>query len=227
MKVILIAGGIIALTALIISLLKKNKNKSAEELSDPIHDSWVSSKKASDRISAEGKDVVNQKFASGKMEIPESKKSEKLMGIINDGNKALSEMNRLSATIQNESVKNKILQISQITTEIMKDAIDDPDDIYQIKRFFSYYLPTTIKLLYSYEKLEKKNIDSDNIVKAKANIEQMLDVAIDAYSKRLDSLFENQSIDIETDIDVMNQLLEQEGLINKNTNKVQVMEGTK
>ena len=40
----------------------------------------------------------------------------------------------------------------------------------------------------------------------------MLDVAIDAYKKRLDSLFENQALDIETDIDVMNQMLAREGL---------------
>ena len=40
----------------------------------------------------------------------------------------------------------------------------------------------------------------------------MLDVAIAAYKKRLDSLFENQALDIETDIDVMNQMLAREGL---------------
>ena len=40
----------------------------------------------------------------------------------------------------------------------------------------------------------------------------MLDQAIVAYKKRLDSLFENQALDIETDIEVMNQMLAREGL---------------
>ena len=36
--------------------------------------------------------------------------------------------------------------------------------------------------------------------------------AIVAYKKRLDSLFENQALDIETDIEVMNTMLAREGL---------------
>jgi hypothetical protein len=40
----------------------------------------------------------------------------------------------------------------------------------------------------------------------------MLDAAIVAYKKRLDSLFANQALDIETDIEVMNQMLAREGL---------------
>ena len=40
----------------------------------------------------------------------------------------------------------------------------------------------------------------------------MLDTAIAAYRKLLDSLFANQAMDIETDISVMNTLLKREGL---------------
>ncbi len=40
----------------------------------------------------------------------------------------------------------------------------------------------------------------------------MLDKAIIAYKKRLDTLFANQALDIETDIEVMNTLMEREGL---------------
>ncbi len=40
----------------------------------------------------------------------------------------------------------------------------------------------------------------------------MLDTAIDAFKKQLDSLFANQALDIETDISVMNQMLAREGL---------------
>jgi hypothetical protein len=44
------------------------------------------------------------------------------------------------------------------------------------------------------------------------NINEMLDAAIVAYKKRLDSLFANQALDIETDIEVMNTMLAREGL---------------
>ena len=44
------------------------------------------------------------------------------------------------------------------------------------------------------------------------NINEMLDAAIAAYRKRLDDLFADQALDIETDIDVMNTMLAREGL---------------
>jgi hypothetical protein len=44
------------------------------------------------------------------------------------------------------------------------------------------------------------------------SIDTMLDDAIAAYKKMLDSLFANQALDIETDIEVMNTMLAREGL---------------
>ena len=114
-------------------------------------------------------------------------------------------------------MQGKIDQIIEITEKISEDAIEDPSDIPQIKKFFRYYLPTTIKLLNAYDRMSSQGIEGENIDKSISSISEMLDVAIAAYKKRLDSLFENQALDIETDIDVMNQMLEREGLSDRNT----------
>ena len=132
--------------------------------------------------------------------------------IIEEGNKALAEMGRLYQSINDDAVRVKINEIMRITDKIMQDAIEDPDDIPQIKKFFRYYLPTTIKLLNAYDRMDSEEFQGENITKSKNNIYEMLDVAIEAYKKRLDSLFENQALDIETEIDVMNQMLQREGL---------------
>ena len=42
--------------------------------------------------------------------------------------------------------------------------------------------------------------------------DEALDTAVAAYKKLLDSLFANQALDVETDIEVMNTLLKREGL---------------
>ena len=99
-----------------------------------------------------------------------------------------------------------------VTGKIVRDAIDDPSDVPQIKKFMNYYLPTTIKLLNSYDRMSGQGIQGDNLTKTMRSIEDMLDTAIEAYNKQLDSLFANQALDIETDIDVMNQMLAREGL---------------
>lgn len=132
--------------------------------------------------------------------------------IIEEGNRALSEMGRLYMSIKDVEVRQKINEIMRITDKITQDAIEDPSDIPQIKKFMNYYLPTTIKLLNAYDRMSAQGIEGENLDKSMKNINEMLDAAIVAYKKRLDSLFANQALDIETDIEVMNTMLAREGL---------------
>ena len=132
--------------------------------------------------------------------------------IVAEGNRALSEMGRLYMSIKDPEVRKKINEIMRITDKITQDAIADPSDIPQIKKFMNYYLPTTIKLLNAYDRMSSQGIEGKNLDKSMNSINEMLDAAIVAYKKRLDSLFENQALDIETDIEVMNTMLAREGL---------------
>lgn len=132
--------------------------------------------------------------------------------IVEEGNRALSEMGRLYMSIKDTEVRKKINELMRITDKITQDAIADPSDIPQIKKFMNYYLPTTIKLLNAYDRMSAQGIEGENLGKSMKNINEMLDAAIEAFKKRLDSLFEDQALDIETDIKVMNTMLAREGL---------------
>ena len=90
----------------------------------------------------------------------------------------------------------------------------------------NYYLPTTIKLLNAYDRMSAQGIEGETLDKSMNSINEMLDAAIVAYKKRLDPLFETQALDIETDIDVMNQMLAREGLTGEKDFDVQVSGGS-
>ena len=166
------------------------------------------SRSTSDTVSAEqAPRTTSQRVA------PEKKSyGPEIDPIVEEGNKALAEMGRLYMSIQDPEVRAKINEIMRITDKIVQDAIEDPSDIPQIKKFMNYYLPTTIKLLNSYDRMSAVGVEGENLDKSMKNINDMLDAAIVAYKKRLDSLFANQALDIETDIDVMNTMLAREGL---------------
>ena len=133
--------------------------------------------------------------------------------VIAEGKTAQRELGRLYASIGDLEVKKKIRDIMEISDKIIQDAIDDPSDVPQIKKFLDYYLPTTIKLLNTYDRMGNQGIEGENISGTMSSIEEMLDTAISAYKKLLDSLFANQAMDIETDIEVMNTMLRREGLV--------------
>lgn len=141
--------------------------------------------------------------------------------IVKEGRMALSEMGRLYRSIEKPEIRSRINELMQVTDKIIQDAIEDPSDVPQIKQFMNYYLPTTLKLLNSYDRMSSQGISGENLDKSMENIESMLDTAITAYKKQLDALFANQALDIETDIQVMNQMLEREGLSGKNDFNIQ------
>lgn len=141
--------------------------------------------------------------------------------IVEEGNKALSEMGRLYMSIKNPEIRVKINEIMRITDKIVQDAIADPTDVPKVRKFMNYYLPTTIKLLNAYDRMDSQGIEGENIDKSLRNITEMLDAAIAAYKKQLDSLFANQALDIETDIAVMNAMLNREGLSDKKDFNIQ------
>lgn len=142
----------------------------------------------------------------------ETKYSPEVQAIIDEGKRAQGELGRLYASIPDLEVKKKIRDIMEVSDKIIQDAIEDAGDVPQIKKFLDYYLPTTIKLLNAYDRMGAQGIEGENISGTMKSINEMLDTAIEAYHKLLDSLFANQALDIETDIEVMNTLLKREGL---------------
>lgn len=178
----------------------------------------VGKRSAKKELKAEAEEQQEQAAAAAAAQkAAEEQQSAKSYGpevdaILKEGNRALGEMGRLYMSIKDPEVRKKINEIMRITDKIAQDAIEDPSDIPQIKKFMNYYLPTTIKLLNAYDRMSSQGIEGENLDKSMKNINEMLDTAIEAYKKRLDSLFANQALDIESDIEVMNTMLEREGL---------------
>ena len=166
------------------------------------------------RAEKAGKEEAASKKPAESKKAAEEKKSygPEIDPILEEGARALGEMARIYSSVQDKEVRRKINELMRITDKITQDAIADPSDIPQIKKFMNYYLPTTIKLLNAYDRMSAQGIEGENLDRSMNNINEMLDQAIVAYKKRLDSLFENQALDIETDIEVMNRMLAREGL---------------
>lgn len=172
---------------------------------------WRVCRRRSDRRIAKTTERVEPKPEVKKPE-PEKSYGPEVDGVLEENKRAQRELGRLYASINDKDVKTKIREIMEISDKIAQDAIEDPGDVPQIRKFQGYYLPTTIKLLNAYDRMGAQGIEGENITGTMRSIEQMLDTAIEGYKKQLDSLFANQALDIETDIQVMNTMLKRQGL---------------
>ena len=76
----------------------------------------------------------------------------------------------------------------------------------------NYYLPTTLRLLKTYAQLDAQGVDGENINASKQRIEGMMDKVVEGFEKQLDKLFQDDAMDIATDVQVLERMLEKDGL---------------
>jgi len=129
--------------------------------------------------------------------------------------KTLNELYQLNAQIEDEAVSGRIDRIGELTAGIFRAVIENPEREQDVRKFMNYYLPTTLKLLKSYEMLEEQSYQGENIAASRKKIEAVLDMLIEAYEKQLDRLFHNDALDIATDIDVLETMMAGDGLSSK------------
>jgi len=125
---------------------------------------------------------------------------------------ALSEMRRLNDSIEDEKLSAQIDHLEATTKRIFDLVAEKPAKKSQISRFMNYYLPTTLKLLNAYDRMDAAGVSGTNIDGTMGRIEQIMDTVVSAFDRQLDALFGDEALDISTDITVLENLLAQEGL---------------
>ena len=146
-------------------------------------------------------------------EKPRTTGNAELDKMIADGKLAISEMKRLNENIQDETISRQIERLEQISGKIFAQVEAEPKKLPQIRKFMSYYLPTTLKLLNAYDRMSGQGVSGENIGGTMQRVEQMMDTIVQAFEKQLDSLFGAEALDISTDITVLDNMMAREGLV--------------
>lgn len=162
--------------------------------------------------------VVLQKLFPGKtvtVDVPEPEPdtgNAQLDEMIRTEREAIAEMRRMNAAISDEKLSRQISEMETLCRKIFAQVEQQPDKLGQIRKFMNYYLPTTLKLLKSYDHLSSQGIRGENITESLEAISRMMDKIVLAFQKQLDSLFAYDVMDITAEIAVMEQMLASEGL---------------
>ncbi len=149
---------------------------------------------------------------------PQSEKKAETTGnpeidaLITERDRAVSEMRRLNDAIADPKISAQISQLERTTGKIIGAVVEKPAKLPQIRKFMNYYLPTTLKLLNAYDRMDAAGVSGTNIDGTKGKIEDMMDTICKAFDKQLDALYGEEALDISTDITVLENMLAQEGL---------------
>lgn len=133
--------------------------------------------------------------------------------IIEDGNQYIAKMRKANDAIPDADLSECIDRMEKASKAIFDYISGNPEKAPQIRKFMNYYLPTTMKLLESYQRLDSQVVKGENISGTMEDIERMLYTIAGAFEKQLDSLFSEEAMDISTDISVFESMLKQEGFV--------------
>ena len=129
-----------------------------------------------------------------------------------DDDAVLAAIRQLNDDIDDEMMSQKIDRIGEITGKIFAYQKQNPNRAGQLRSFLSYYLPTTLKILKAYARMEEQGVEGENIRSAKERIEGMMDKVVEGFEKQLDQLFQGDALDITADVEVLERMLAKDGL---------------
>lgn len=138
--------------------------------------------------------------------------------IIDEGHDMIQKLRAANDAIPDEALSADINRMERASADIFSYIAKHPGKAPQIRKFMNYYLPTTLKLLNSYEQLSKQSVKGENITSTMFNIAGMMHTVADAFEKQLDSLFSDEAMDISADITVFETMLKQEGFVEEKKN---------
>ncbi len=141
-----------------------------------------------------------------------TKKAESQELTVEEDKSILGQIRAVNAAIRDPEMTRKIDRIEEITGHILEYQEKHPAKAAELRKFLSYYLPTTLKVLNTYAELERQQIQGENITATKRRIEGMMDKVVEGFELQLDKLFENDMLDITSDISVLENMLSQDGL---------------
>ena len=145
-------------------------------------------------------------------EKPKSTGNPEIDALLAERDRAVGEMRRLNDSIEDPKISAQIDRLEATTGKIIDTVAASPAKLPQIRKFMNYYLPTTLKLLNAYDRMDSTGVSGTNIDGTKGKIEEMLDTICTAFSRQLDDLYGEEALDVSAEIKVMEQMLAQEGL---------------
>lgn len=167
--------------------------------------------KVADKFSPAYKGVVYRKQPERKVVLVDNQTANQVTGLAKDlivqAQGSLRELNELKLNISEISVYDSILDLSASTQQIINLLESNPEKASNCRQIVTYTLPTTVKLLKTYDDMSKQAVQGPNITQSMTQIREMSSKVAASFCQELDALYQDQSLDISVDIEVMESIL--------------------
>ena len=118
----------------------------------------------------------------------------------------------LNNMIADAYVSERMDRLEELTHKILAYAEAHPEKEANLRQFRNHYLPKTFSILESYARMEQMGVEGGNISSAMKDVEDIMDKLVLGFEKQLDALFDSEALDVTTDVSVLENMMNLEGL---------------
>ena len=133
--------------------------------------------------------------------------------VIMKGQEMLNTIREENIVITDETLSAQMDTLSDKCMQIFRTVSAEPSTAPQVRKFMSYYLPTTLKVLANYRTMQERGVSYYEMNQARESAVRCMDMVLTACQKQIDALHKENMLDISTDIDVMEQMLKRDGYV--------------
>ncbi len=148
-------------------------------------------------------------------EEPEFFANKDVEAIVLEGRAMREQLESLNEKINDDEVSRLIESIEKTHQAILDYVQLHPEACQSIRKYMKYYVPSTLELLQHYDQLEAQQFTGTNAQSSRKRITELLTTADQAFKKQLDSLIDQQAMDITVEARVLENLMSREGLVEK------------
>lgn len=141
-------------------------------------------------------------------DVDEAPQDEKLR----EGFEKQQQLKQLKNRITKYEIREKVAKIIDVVDRIFDDFKKDPKDIREGRQFLNTYLDSTITIIEKYSDLSKSETKSEELQDALERTEALLDQINESFEVLLSKLLENDTLDLNVEIEVLEKTLKMEGL---------------
>lgn len=131
---------------------------------------------------------------------------------IDEGRNYIKTIKAANDALPEEEISEKLNQLEKVTSKIFDYVEQHPEKLPEIRKFMSYYMPITLKLVTAYQRFDGHGTNTSEIEDTKLEIKGTLDTINKAYQNLLKKLMQADILDVSSDISALETILAQEGL---------------
>ena len=133
--------------------------------------------------------------------------------VILKGQEMLKTIREENSAITDETLSAQMDTLADKCQQILRTVSEEPAKAPHVRKFMSYYLPTTLKVLANYRTMQQRGVSYSDMSQARDSAVRCMNMVLTACQKQIDALHKENMLDISTDIDVMEQMLKRDGYV--------------